>query len=190
MIVVTIFLLNNLPISASAGLVFADNSQASYLFGNIYEVGMDLLPSQFNWVYFGVTTDILYKKSNPFASEYQQNPNLFLRLVSFGAGPAVRVRFNKTVGMGMHFRLNNLGITYPESGTSSKVNYKTVCHWLWSYEIFGDFSFLSFKNINVGIETGLHYTRYGRDYYYYLEPEPFDYFVISGIYLKIILARW
>ncbi len=182
--------MNTFSFSASAGFIFPEDPKTSDLFGTIYEGSVSFHPWNINIMHLGITSNFLYKKSNPFSDDYLQDPDLNLRLTSFGTGPLVAVRFNNIVSIGMLLRLNYIWITYPESSNNSIVSVKTIGHTAFGFEFFGYFTPISVKGINFGLAIGLHVTTYGRErYYYYYDYDLFDNLSITGFAVKIVIAR-
>jgi len=191
MILLSIFFFNILPVSASTGIIFTEESKAKRIFGSIYEGNINLFPAEINKVYFGIMSDFLYKRTNPFRDDYFQNSNLHAELVSLGAGPILMVRIHKKVSIGMLFKANYMWITYFEPGTNSIIYSKTIRKTASGTEIFAYLTPLSMKPFDIGLEFGFHATGYGGFYYLYEEYDydPFDYLKISGFVIKLMIVR-
>ncbi len=195
MITLMIFLLNTMPITATAGLIFPENFKTREFFGNVYEANVNILPLKMSNVFFGLANSLVYKKAIPFANAYFRDTDLHTKILAFGAGPVASVNIQNILNVGMLVRLNYFKVFYPKPGANSTVVYKTENHFNPGFELFANFIPIKFGALRLGVEIGLQSLGYGEKIYYYgYESEeaykPFDYMNFAGPVLRIIVGRW
>lgn len=164
--IILLFLLNlhNFQVEVNPGILFNTTQPSSFYFDHIYNISVDGKWKLNNTFIPGVYADFFKKTSRPYQDQYFQDPDLSLKMFTFGLGGSFDYRITDYFLVGAGVGVYNINFRYPYTRDSGEVTYENTSRT--NFGFYSSFSLIKpIGKFSVGASLKVYII--GKNEYYY-----------------------